>query len=209
MTYAHRIGLPGWRAPLVALLSLLVLPLAEAGETPPSQLNSAIAQLRQAVGLWDVTTTQFREDGAIAGVAAGTYRFDWIVPDRVLAGRSDIPEMKQSSGILFYVNERRSTIEMASVGADGNLWVMTGPADGETRTTPPTALADGRTMQLRFTRSNVTANRFESRMEVSLDGGASWKQGNHQLFVRAADHRGGSGSGLRYRKRQQPYVPLT
>ena len=209
MTYAHRTGLRGWRAPIAALLSLLVLPLAQAGETPPSQLSTAIAQLRQAVGLWDVTTTQFREDGAIADVAAGTYRFDWIVPDRVLAGRSDIPEMKQASGILFYVNERRSTIEMASVGADGNLWVMSGPAGGETRTTAPTTLADGRTMQLRFTRSNVTANRFESRMEVSLDGGESWKPGNHQLFVRAADHRGGSGNGMRYSKRQQPYVPLT
>lgn len=209
MTYAHRIGLRRWRTPVAALLSLLVLPLAQAGESPPSQLNAAIAQLRQAVGLWDVTTTRFREDGAVAGVAAGTYRFDWIVPDRVLAGRSDIPAMQQVSGILFYVNERRSTIEMASVGADGNLWVMSGPADGETRTTAPTALADGRTMQLRFTRSNVTANRFESRMEVSLDGGESWKPGNHQLFVRATDNRGGSGAGLRYRKRQQQYIPLT
>jgi len=198
-----------WHRHAAAVLSLLVMPFAEASESPPSQLAAAIAQLRQAVGLWDVTTTQYGEDGAVAGVAAGAYRFDWIVPDRVLAGRSNIPAMKQSSGILFYVNERRSTIEMASVGADGHLWVMTGPAGGETRTTPPTPLADGRSMQLRFTRFAVTADRFESRMEVSLDGGESWKPGNHQQFVRAADHRGGSMGGLRYRKRLQQYIPLT
>jgi hypothetical protein len=191
------------------VLSFLVIPFAEAGESPPSQLGAAVAQLRQAVGLWDVTTTQYGEDGKAAGVAAGTYRFDWIVPDRVLAGRSDIPDMKQASGILFYVNERRSTIEMASVGADGNLWVMTGPAGGETRTTPATPLADGRSMQLRFTRFAVTPDRFESRMEVSLDGGESWKPGNHQLFVRAVDNRGGSMGGLRYRKPKQNYIPLT
>ena len=202
-------GLARWHRHAAAVLSFLVMPFAEAGESPPSQLAAAVAQLRQAVGLWDVTTTQYGEDGKIAGVAAGTYRFDWIVPDRVLAGRSDIPDMKQSSGILFYMNERRSTIEMASVGADGQLWVMTGPAGGETRTTPPTPLADGRSMQLRFTRLAVTADRFESRMEVSLDGGESWKPGNHQLFVRAADHRGGSLGGLRYRKPKQNYVPLT
>ncbi|HEY5558439.1 MAG TPA: hypothetical protein VIK49_01805 [Steroidobacteraceae bacterium] len=198
-----------WHRQAAAILSLLALPLAEASESPPSQFTAAVAQLRQAVGLWDVTTTQYGEDGAVAGVMAGTYRFDWIVPDRVLAGRSDVPELKQSSGILFYVNERHSTIEMASVGADGHLWVMTGPAGGEIRTTPPTPLADGRSMQLRFTRFAVAPDRFESRMEVSLDGGESWKPGNHQLFVRAADHRGSSGGGLRYRKRLQQYIPLT
>ena len=198
-----------WHRHAAAVLSFLVMPFAEAGESPPSQLAAAVAQLRQAVGLWDVTTTQYGEDGAVAGVAAGTYRFDWIVPDRVLAGRSDIPELKQASGILFYVNERRSTIEMASVGADGHLWVMTGPAGSETRTTPSTPLADGRSMQLRFTRYAITPDRFESRMEVSLDGGENWKPGNHQLFVRAADRRGGSLGGLRYRKRLQQYIPLT
>jgi len=198
-----------WHCRAAAVLALLAMPFAAASESPSSQFAAAIAQLRQTVGLWDVTTTQYGEDGKVAGVAAGTYRFDWIVPDRVLAGRSDIPEMKQASGILFYVNERRSTIEMASVGADGHLWVMTGPAGGETRTTPLTPLADGRSMQLRFTRYAVTPDRFESRMEVSLDGGESWKPGNHQLFVRAADHRGGSMGGLRYRKRPQQYIPLT
>ena len=207
MTQSSRLA--RWHRHAAAVLSLLAMPFAEASESPPSQLATAVAQLRQAVGLWDVTTTQYGEDGKVAVVAAGTYRFDWIVPDRVLAGRSDIPQMKQTSGILFYVNERRSMIEMASVGADGHLWVMTGPGGGETRTTPPTPLADRGSMQLRFTRFAVAPDRFESRMEVSLDGGASWKPGNHQLFVRAADHRGGSMGGLRYRKRPQQYVPLT
>ncbi len=192
-----------------AVFSFFVLPLAEAGEIVPPALESAVKQLRQAAGLWSVTTTQYGDDGAVARVASGTYRFDWVVPDRVLAGRSDIPGWGQASGILFYVNERRSTIEMASVGSDGQLWVMTGPAGGETRTTPETALADGRKMQLRFTRSSVNADRFESRMEMSLDGGENWKPGNHQLFRRAPAGEGDSGSGLRFRKRPRPYVPLT
>jgi hypothetical protein len=192
-----------------ALLSFLVLPFAEASETAPLGFDSAVQQLRSAVGLWDVETTQYADDGAVARVACGTYRFDWVVPDRVLAGRSDIPDWKQASGILFYVNERRSTIEMASVGEDGHLWVMSGPAGGETRTTPLTPLADGSTMQLRFTRFNVTTDRFESRMELSTDGGTSWKSGNHQVFRRAAPASTTSAGGLKYRRRPQPYVPLT
>ncbi len=198
-----------WRALAVTLLAWPALSLADAAEEPGSPLAAAVAQLRQSVGLWDVTTTQYGEDGAVAKVVTGTYRFDWVVPDRVLTGRSDVPELKQSSGILFYVNERRSTIEMVSVGADGHLWVMTGPAGDETRMTPPTPLADGRTMQLRFTRFNVTPDRFESRMEASMDGGKTWAPGNHQVFLRAADNRTGGGGGLRYRKRQLFYVPLT
>lgn len=192
-----------------ALLAFLVLPSAEASETPPLGFPAAVEQLRAAVGLWDVETTQFGDDGAVARVNCGTYRFEWVVLDRVLAGRSDIPDLKQASGILFYVNERRSTIEMASVGADGHIWVMTGPAGGETRTTPPVAMSDGSKMQLRFTRFNVMPNRFESRMEVSMDGGGNWKPGNHQVFKRAAADSSGSAGGLRYKRRQQPYVPLT
>jgi hypothetical protein len=194
---------------IAALLSFLVLPFAEATETAPIGFDSAVAQLRSAVGAWEVKTTQYADDGAVARVACGTYRFEWIVPDRVLAGRTDIPDWKQASGILFYVNERRSTIEMASVGADGQLWVMTGPAGGETRTTPAVQTADGGTMQLRFTRFNVTANRFESRMEVSTDGGSNWRPGNHQVFSRAKAAAGESAGGLRLRRRPQPYVPLT
>jgi hypothetical protein len=193
-----------------ALLStFLALPLALATEMAPIGFDSAVQQLRSTVGLWDVTTTQYGDDGAVARVACGSYRFDWIVPDRVLAGRSDIPDWKEASGLLFYVNERRATIEMASVGADGNLWVMAGPAGGETRTTPPVLSGDGGTMQLRFTRFNVARDRFESRMEVSLDGGSSWKAGNHQVFSRAMPAGGSSAGGLRFRRRPQPYVPLT
>ncbi|MGH8251113.1 MAG: hypothetical protein ACREVI_10540 [Steroidobacteraceae bacterium] len=207
----HGSWLGRWRRHSAAILSLLALPLAEASESPPSQVAEAVAELRQAVGLWNVTTTRYGEDGAVAGVANGTYRFDWIVPDRVLAGRSDMPDWQQSSGILFYVNERRSRIEMASVGADGNLWVTTGPAGGDIRSTAPTALADGRTMTLRFTRFGVTADRFESCMETSFDGGRTWQQGHHQLFVRAkgSESAAAGGGGLRDRKRSRQYIPLT
>jgi hypothetical protein len=192
-----------------ALLSMLAMPFAEATEITSPAMSGAVQQLRHVVGLWDVTTTQYDDKGAVARVASGTYRFDWVVPDRVLSGRSDIPEWRQSAGMLFYVNPTRSTIEMTSVGEDGQLWVMSGPAGGETRTTPPTPLADGRKLQLRFTRFNVSQDCFEARMETSYDGGASWKPGNHQKFRRAALARSDSGARLRYRKPQQPYVPLT
>jgi hypothetical protein len=191
------------------LLAFLVLPFAEATEMAPAPLASAVQQLRQAAGHWTVTTTRFAPDGAVAAVAAGTWHFDWVVPDRVLSGRAVIPDWKQTSGMLFYLNEQRSTLEMASVGADGQLLVMSGPAGAETRTTAAIPLPDGRRMLQRYTRFGITADRFEARLETSHDGGLSWKPGHHQLFVRVPAKSPESGSRMQHRTRPQPYVPLT
>lgn len=192
-----------------AILSFLVLPLAEGAEMAPPSLASAVQQLRQAAGHWNVTTTRYGDNGAVAGVASGTWHFDWVVLDRVLSGRAAIPDWKQTAGMLFYVNERQSTLEMASVGADGQLLVMSGAAGTETRTTAAIPLADGRQMLQRFTRYGIATDRFESRMETSTDGGVSWKLGHHQLFVRVPANQTESGNRMRHRTRPQPYVPLT
>lgn len=180
------------RGRLTGLLALAALgtaatplPAQETAPTPAaSALATGVAQLRHAEGEWTTTTEFLKPDGSVARRVVGEYRFEWVVPDRVLQGRSEIPELQMASGILFYVNERKAQIEMVSVGRDGQLWLMTGPVDGETRSTPPTEQADGSLIQLRFTRYNVSPDRFESKMEYSLDGGKAWVQGNHQLFER-------------------------
>jgi hypothetical protein len=156
------------------------------GADPASALGAGVEQLRHALGEWTATTEFLKPDGSVARRVVGEYRFEWVVPDRVLQGRSEIKELETASGILFYVNERKAQIEMVSVGRDGQLWVMSGPVDGETRTTPPTQQADGTNIQLRFTRYNVSADRFESKMEFSTDGGLAWVQGNRQVFERRA-----------------------
>jgi len=150
----------------------------------PDSLQAGVEQLQSIIGEWRVVTEFMNSDGSVASTANGTYQFEWVVPDRVVTGRSSIPELGQSSGILFYVNEGKKIIEMISVGKDGHLWIMSGPAGGETRTTPPTPLSDGSIIQLRFTRYNVSPDRFESKMELTNDGGSTWLPGNHQVFVR-------------------------
>ncbi|MBX3703691.1 MAG: hypothetical protein KF822_07955 [Steroidobacteraceae bacterium] len=200
--------LPSWRS-LPASLLLACSPLgAEAMETPASALAEGIDQLRQTVGTWNVTTTQYRSDGTIARKVSGTWQFEWVVPDRVISGRSVIPALGEISGMLFYVNERRAALEFAQVDADGQLRVLSGGTGGELRTAGPVAAADGSSVQLRMKRFNVAADCFESRVEVSTDGGASWRPDQHQRFVRARG-AGGGDAGLRYRKPSQTYVPLT
>ena len=192
-----------------AVLSFFVMPLAQASEILPPGLEGAVQQLRQAAGRWNVTTTRFAENGAVAAVATGTWTFDWIVPDRVLSGRSAIPDWNQSAAVLYYLNERMETLELAQVGSDGQLLVMSGPAGAESRTSSPVALPDGRRMMQRHTRYDVSADRFEARVERSFDGGASWKPGYHQVFVRAPAKEPRSDVRMHHRTRPQPYVPLT
>ena len=177
---------PSYRA-LAALalgLFLATAPPVLAEDERPA--NPAVEQLRHAHGAWDATTEFLAPDGVVAQAVEGTYDFEWVVPDRVLVGRSEIPELGRSAGILFFYSEGGGTITMTSVGGDGQLWVMSGPADSEVRTTPPTPQADGSTLELRFTRYNVEPDRFESKMEYSTDGGTTWTQGNRQLFRRRA-----------------------
>ncbi len=177
-----------WLVPLV-LGSAVASPVSGA-ESPTSDPEAALAasldQLRQAVGTWSVTTDFLNPDGSVARSTAGEYRFEWVVPDRVLSGRSSIPELEMTSAILFYLNPAGETIEMVSVGADGHLWIMTGALGEETRYTQEFTSRDGKPSQLRFTRFNVAPDRFESRMEYTEDGGATWAPGNHQIFERAS-----------------------
>ena len=172
---------------IAALLMLGSAPPAAAQITPPTPSPAAVEQLRHVIGLWNVETDFIGDNGTVAASVTGQYRFGWVVPDRVVSGMSTIPELNQASAILFFVRPSRHEIEMTSVGPDGTLWRMIGPDDSETRTTPNRTMSDGSTLMLRFTRYDVTPNSFQSRMESSTDGGATWSIGNRQRFVRAED----------------------
>ena len=173
------------RIALLLLLSLSAAP-QDAVEAPKrdARIAHGVEQLRYTAGDWSAVTEFLNEDGTVAASTEGSYSFHWVVPDRVLAGESEIPALARKSAILFYVNVDKLLIEMSSVGADGELWVMSGPIDGEVRSTTSKTLPDKSTMELRFTRSAVEPDRFESRMELSSDGGKTWKPGNHQVFSR-------------------------
>ncbi|MCI0659511.1 MAG: hypothetical protein L0220_00400 [Acidobacteria bacterium] len=172
-----------WLIIVVAIFIPGFIPAA-AGMSAQEKLALSVEQLRSAVGRWSVVTEFLNEDGTVARTVKGSYQFEWVVPDRVVMGRSEMPEMKTSSGILFYVNEKKMVIEMVSVGADGHLWIMTGPLGGETRYTQKFKSTDGKDSQLRFTRFNVSTDSVESSMEYTEDGGKTWKPGNHQVFSR-------------------------
>ncbi|MBC2776443.1 hypothetical protein [Parasphingopyxis marina] len=170
-------------ASIAAALLLWAGPLW-AQASPPEPAPEGVSQLRHVIGLWDVTTEFIGEDGS-SRVLEGQYRFGWVVPDRVVSGMSTLPALNQASGILFFLRPASHEIEMVSVGADGHLWRMTGPDTGETRVTPDTPMADGSSLMLRFTRYDIGRDSFRSRMEISTDGGESWRIGNRQHFRRA------------------------
>ena len=181
------------RAILALLLCLAAPGTAAAQAAAPAPASVGLEQLRAVIGLWDVRTEFLNPDGSVAGAFDGTYEFEWLVPDRVVRGVSRIPALEIVSGILFYLRPATGEIEMVSVGRDGQLWVMTGRDNDEVRTTADVPTADGGVMRLRFTRFNVAADTFESRMEISTDRGTTWRRANHQKFRRRAGAPAGQG----------------
>jgi len=153
-------------------------------QVSPAALAASLAELRHSIGVWDVTTEFLNDDGTVGQALEGSYRFEWVAQDKIARGVSEIPALKQTSAILFYLRPTESKIEMSSVGPDGTLWIMTGVLGDSVRRTPNVVMPNGATLQLRFTRYNVAPDRFESRMERSLDGGKTWEPGNHQEFRR-------------------------
>lgn len=161
-------------------------PVRSQDATTSDALSRSVEELRTSVGTWNAVTEFLYDDGSVARSVEGTYEFQWVVPDRVVSGTSSIPELEQVSAVLLYINEQEEIIEMVSVGSDGVLWTMTGALGGNVRTSQEYDTGNG-PGQLRFTRYNVSADAFESRMEYTDDGGATWKAGNHQVFRRAPD----------------------
>lgn len=185
------------RSPLFWLGALtLGLVRDGAAQSSPGQavdsaaVSRSVQQLRDHHGQWTVETDFLNPDQSVARRTSGTYRFDWALKDRILVGVSAIPEMGTASGILFYIAPGRGVIEMVSVGGDGMLWTMTGALGGEVRQTQPFRTQTGGEGRLRFTRSQITPDSFESRMEYSEDDGKTWLPGNHQRFRRAKSERG-------------------
>lgn len=172
-------------------VSFMLLVLAAGGVSAqpadPAALQRSVDELRHAHGTWTVATTFFKPDGTPTKTFQGDYEFSWAVPDKVLIGKTQTPELGMASGILFYVQPGKSQIQMNSAGGDGTLWTMTGPLGGDARSTGDIPMSDGTTQRLRFTRFNVSPDRFESRMETSADGGKTWTAGNHQVFTRKGD----------------------
>ncbi|MCB1052428.1 MAG: hypothetical protein H6510_08050 [Acidobacteria bacterium] len=166
------------------MITLTLITTCLLGFQDPAGLEHAVSQLNHCIGEWQVQTDFLKEDGSVAQSHDGTYQFSWVVQDRVVQGQSQIPALKQTSAILFYLREKSQEIEMVSVGADGKLWIMTGKTAEEVRYSQPFATADGGEAQLRFTRYNVEPDRFESKMEYTQDHGKTWLPGNHQIFTR-------------------------
>lgn len=180
----YRIG--PYRRFSIALLGMTAALWLQPGLADENGFQAAVDELRHVVGDWEVTTEEISPDGSVARTLEGTYRFEWVVPDRVLSGRSDIPELARAAALLFYVSESRQVIEMVSVSDDGRLWVMTGEPGKGTRYSQTYETQDGGSGQLRFTRYNVDSDRFESRMEYTTDGGETWTVGNRQVFRRSS-----------------------
>ena len=195
---------------LVAFLSFLVLPLAEATETAPPELSTAVQQLRQAAGRWNVTTTRYADNGAVAARRERNLELRLGGPGPRAVGQGRDPRL-EPVGRHALLPERTPHHARDGAGRRGRAArrdERTGrhgiPLDAGRRParrraawcSGTRASASARTASSRAWKRATTAARAGSRATTSCSCARRLKPSE-------------SGGRMYHRTRPQPYVPLT
>ena len=175
---------------IVLALSLCVsAATAQSPDDNPEPLpDEARKRLVYAVGEWSVRTEFLDPDGKVRSVEESTHEAHFSIPGRLVELTSRTPSTGTGVAWLFY-NVQEGMFYLTSVDRSGDHWVMTGGLDRYVLTSRPKALEDGSTLTARLTTMNMTADAYETRMEVSLNDGASWKTVFRQTITRRAGAR--------------------
>ena len=150
------------------------------GELP----EEARKRLEHAIGKWEVTTKFYNADGEVIRENKGIDTNRYVIPGRLIEHNIANSEgVTTARGQMFY-NVREEKFCVTSVDANGDLWILTGGLDTFVLTSRPREQPNGTVMMVRFTHENIEEDSFEAQMEISRDGGETWRKGYRQFIKR-------------------------
>ena len=149
------------RIGIAVFVSVLVLSGVPAGaQAPPPPLpQKAKARLERMIGTWESRWDYLDKEGNVRRSVAGTETMRYLVEGRVIGMSTRVPETGSYNESLVYFNVKEDRLYLVSVDPSGQLWKLTGEADGHVLAAEPVKLPDGREMMIRFT-ENETGPRF-------------------------------------------------
>ncbi len=169
----------------VAAIAVLGLPgIARAEEDAATQKAKALESLSEDVGNWTSRWEWLGPNGEIAGTQEGMEDYTVLIPDAVFMNTNTMSDPPAVSKALTFFNPVQDKIFFISVGQDGDHWVLSKEVGSEILTSDPHALADGRTLMIRFTTVEKTADSRKILMQRSWDNGATWENGFYQYMTR-------------------------
>lgn len=145
--------------------------------------EEARRRLEYAVGAWDVRTEFLDPEGRVQPIEESTHDARFSIPGRLVELTSVTPSSGRGKAWLFY-GMQDGLFYLTSVDQRGDLWVLTGGLDQYVLTSLPRPMEDGSMLTARLTYLNPTAGSYETLMDVSTNGGATWRTVFRQKITR-------------------------
>jgi hypothetical protein len=170
-------------ATLVATAHLATAALAQPAPAAPPE--EAARRLEQILGRWASTWEWLDANGKVLGVERGSETGVWAIEGRLVELTTLVEGRPGPSKAWMFWSEPLERFTLVSVGADGTLWTLAGGLEEFVLTSEPTPQPDGRTMEIRISHGEETADRLSAVMEYRHPPAEEWTVGFRQTLVRA------------------------
>lgn len=186
----------------------LVLPLLAAVVAAPpsparaqeSDLPEALERLERLAGSWEAERVEFLDaDGRVARISSAAADNELQMGGRVMAHRGRLAEPVIETRGWYYWDPEDERLHLGSVSSRGRYDEFVGGWEGDrlVMVIVPSPGHDGR--RFRLTQSEISDTSFMETLEVSSDGGATWRVSSRQRMRRsggvAAENRRIGGGG--------------
>ncbi|HSR52827.1 MAG TPA: hypothetical protein VLV83_18540 [Acidobacteriota bacterium] len=141
--------------------------------------------MQHELGTWQSRWEFLGPDGKVAQVWEGTETFQPGPSDRVVIVETEVPEVGNKSISIRFYHPIERKIYFASVGQNGDFWLLTEPVGSSVLTSEPHMNADGSVSTIRFTTLEKDDDSMKVLMEQSRDGGKTWRPVFRQYLTRS------------------------
>lgn len=149
--------------------------------------EEARKRLDHSIGEWTFVTKVFNRNGEVIREIEGRDKNRFVIADRVVEHINRTGDAT-SRGLMFY-NFREKRFQMTSVDKSGDLWILSGGLDKYILTSRARKRPNGSESMIRFVHENIQADSFEAKMEISFDGGETWRLRSRQFLKRVKPNR--------------------
>ena len=146
--------------------------------------DPAKKHLEYHLGDWETKTVILDPDGNELQTFEGMESCKYTIDGVVLELTTKVPDLDHISKAMLFYNATDKKILLLSVDQTGDYWFFSGDPGGGVLTSQPRKQEDGRELMLRFTRSNMADDSFETLLEYSTDNGGTWVQNYRQYSTR-------------------------
>lgn len=157
---------------------------AQAQRQPKVLPEEARQRLDYAIGEWDIVSRSYSAKGEIVREIKGKDTNRYVIDGRVVENTNEFPALGNVSKAWMFYNFQEEKFYLTSVDKNGALWVLSGGLDKYVLTSKPRKQPDGSELIIRFTHENIEPDSFEAQMQMSKDGGKTWRNGYRQFLRR-------------------------